>query len=355
MMVFFAAFILVVAIVLQRLSSQRGLRDIDGGYRPSVRMAEPGSEFTLTLTLTNRSRRVIPFLRYQFQAPPGMEAHLDKGVNITMFGEYNVTGTTWLGPRQRFEKRIPMTASARGRYIFREMAVSGGDFLGLNEHTERFHMFHEVVIPPKEAPGQEVDAFFGGFMGDVSVSRFIFEDPVLTLGYREYTGREPLKMISWAQSARAGSLMVKKYDYTLEPSVCVMLNVECPDGTPAEELERCFSLTRSVCGRLEDKGIKYEFRTNVLVSGGMDTWYTISEGLGPRHFGGILEGLGRATYEAAFSCRQMVEQAARSPGAGHGLIFITPGDDPAPERDARWLTQLLGGALCTVRPGRCGS
>ena len=41
-----------------------------------------------------------------------------------------------------------------------------------------------------------------GFLGDVSVRRFIYEDPVLTTGFREYTGREPMKHISWTQSAR---------------------------------------------------------------------------------------------------------------------------------------------------------
>ena len=353
MTVFFILTVALLAVLLQWLSARRGLQGLEGDCRPSTRMAEAGESFAIVVTLSNRSRRFFPFLRFQLQAPQGMAIQQDKGVLPLVHGGTAVSGTTWLGPRQRYEKRIPASADARGRYLLLGLKISGGDFLGLSEYTESFGWAGEIVIPPKEAPQAEIDAFFGGFLGDVSVSRFLFEDPVLTLGYREYTGREPMKMISWVQSARAGSLMVKKYDYTMEPSVCVMLNVDDPSAAH-ETLEHCFSLTRSVCQKLEDQGVKYAFRTNVRISGGMDAWYTISEGLGQRHFQGILEGLGRATYTSAFSCRRLVEQAAGSHSTGNGLIFITPGSSPGPEQDAQWLADTLGGTLCTIIPGRCG-
>ena len=351
MTVFFVLAAALLAVLLQWLSTRRGLGDVGGDCRFSTRLAEAGEPFSLVVTLTNRGRGLLPFLRFQLQVPPGVAVEQARGASPLLRGGAAVSATTWLGPRQRFEKRIPASAGARGRYLLQGLKVSGGDFLGLSEYTESFGWGDELVVPPREAPQAEVDAFFGGFLGDVSVSRFLFEDPVLTLGYREYTGREPMKMISWVQSARSGSLMVMKFDYTLEPSVCVMLNVDDPGAAP-DALEQCFSLTRSVCRKLEDQGVKYGFRTNVRISGGMDAWYTISEGLGQRHFQGILEGLGRATYASAFPCRRLVEQAAGSHDTGSGIIFITPGGDPGPERDAQWLADTLGGTLCAVTPGR---
>ena len=56
------------------------------------------------------------------------------------------------------------------------------------------------------------------------MNRFIMEDPVLRLGYRDYTGREPIKQISWTQTARMGRMMVSCQDYTVERTVTVMLN-----------------------------------------------------------------------------------------------------------------------------------
>ena len=341
----------LLAMLLQWLTARQGLGNLQGTCHLSSRMVEADERFSIVVILTNPSLRFFPFLRFQIRTSEGIAVHQETGVTPLSLGGFTVGGTTWLGPRQRFEKRIPASITARGRYLIQGFTVSGGDFLGLSEYSAAFGWGSEIVVPPRESPETDVDAFFGGFLGDVSVSRFLFEDPVLTLGYREYTGREPMKTISWTQSARTGRLMVKKYDYTLEPSVCVMLNVDDPGSTP-EALEQCFSLTRSICRKLEDQGVKYEFRTNVQIVGGMDAWYTVSEGLGQRHFQGILEGLGRATYAAAFSCRRLVEQAAGSRGAGNGLIFITPSDSSGPARNAEWLAEVLGSTLRTVTPGR---
>ena len=293
MTVFFVLAAALLAVLLQWLSTRRGLGDVGGDCRFSTRLAEAGEPFSLVVTLTNRGRGLLPFLRFQLQVPPGVAVAQERGVSPLLRGGAAVSATTWLGPRQRFEKRIPASAGARGRYLLQGLKVSGGDFLGLSEYTESFGWGDELVVPPREAPQAEVDAFFGGFLGDVSVSRFLFEDPVLTLGYREYTGREPMKMISWVQSARSGSLMVKKFDYTLEPSVCVMLNVDDPGAAP-DALEQCFSLTRSVCRRLEDQGVKYAFRTNVRISGGDGRLVHHQRGAGPAplpgHPGGARPG-----------------------------------------------------------------
>jgi hypothetical protein len=352
MTIFFALIAAALALLLQRLSARRGLQGIQGECRLSSSMAEPEETFFILISLTNRSRRFIPFLRYQLYLPQGIRVLQEKGVSPLVQGGLRLTGTTWLGPRQRFEKRVPVSVPARGRYILQDLTVSRGDFLGLREYSATFGWGDEIVVPPKPAPRQELDAFFGGFLGEVSVNRFLFEDPVLTLGFREYTGREPMKMISWTQSARGAGLMVKKYDYTLEPSVCVILNGDGPGRVSPGIMEECFSLTRTVCRALEDRGIKYSFRTNLQIAGGMDTWYWVREGLGQRHFRGILEGLGRATCTASFSCRRLVEQAAGGRDAGQGIIFITPGSDPAPARDAGWLADVLGSALWVVSPGR---
>ena len=201
----------LLALLLQWLSARQGLGGLQGACRLSARMAEADERFSIVVTLTNPSRRFFPFLRFQIRTSEGMAVHQKSGVTPLPLGGLTVAGTTWLGPRQRFEKRIPASIAARGRYLVQGFTVSGGDFLGLSEYSAAFGWGGEIVVPPREAPQAEVDALFGGFLGDISVSRFLFEDPVLTLGYRAYTGREPMKAISWTQSARTGSLMLAVY------------------------------------------------------------------------------------------------------------------------------------------------
>jgi len=209
--------------------------------------------------------------------------------------------------------------------VLPQFTVHGGDFLGLQEHSRQYGRFNEVVVAPRETMTPKLIDVFGGFMGEVSVNRFIMEDPVLTLGYREYSGREPMKMISWTQSAKRGQLMVKKTDYTLQPTVSVVLNTATAltGKEKAEMLEETFRLTRTVCSMLERKGVKYNFVSNAILAGSSAVLSVSDEGLGNRHFGGILEYLGRATYGSALSLETLLEKEARRQ-TSTGKILITP-------------------------------
>ena len=143
-----------------------------------------------------------------------------------------------------------------------------------------------------------------------------------------------MKSISWTQSARAGNIMVKSFDYTTEPSVTVLLNVECglradagaeADADEAKALiESCYSITHTVCRILEERRIKYDFYTNATASGAFADWSYIGEGLGRKHFFTILEGLGRASY----FCTEPFSAAVRRVHArnARSLVVITPTD-----------------------------
>lgn len=145
--------------------------------------------------------------------------------------------------------------------------------------------------------------------------------------------------------------MVKKFDYTLEPSVSVILNVESGDKDMEEKIETCFSLARSVCAELEEKGIKYDFRMNPLTVGSVVSSDYFNEGLGTGHYYGILEYLGRAVHQKKIPCLAMLDQAARSMTAGRGIVFITPGTIPGEKAYARKVAGQNGGTLLVITAG----
>ena len=141
-----------------------------------------------------------------------------------------------------------------------------------------------------------------------------------------------MKSISWSQSARTGNLMVRNYDYTTEPSVTVLLNVECPeegDGVSDREalIEECYCITHTVCKILEERRIKYEFYTNATSSGAFSNWSYIAEGLGNKHFFTILEGMGRASYRKTEPFSVAVKRVEIR--GINSLIIITPTDENA--------------------------
>ncbi len=341
-MTIFILFIAIVVIgVIQYFTLKNSLENVDEDYGTSAICVEPEEKLDLVLSFRNRSRLFIPYLRYQMTLPDGFNL-VDPKVSAKTRDARNtvwhtggvVANTVWLGPRQRLERRIPMTSPGRGRYSLHELTVYGGDFLGMKESSRGVYRFREVVVYPKEADLDSLDDAFGGFLGDLSVRRFLFEDPVLTLGTRDYTGREPMKSISWTQSARRGSLMVNNYDHTTEPSVSVILNGTCGEDVTKADLERCFSIARAVCARLEKKGAKYDFSMNVAMAGSLQADCAVPEGMGQRHFYGVLECLGRATDQVRIGADRLVQGRLQGTSA-RGFIIITPERDESAQRAIR--------------------
>ena len=169
------------------------------------------------------------------------------------------------------------------------------------------------------------------------------------LGFREYTGREPQKQIAWTQSLRAGKLLVKEFDHTLDLSVTVLLDVALHNDPQGEALiEECFRLARTVCETLEQQRIQYGFLTNAMAAGALGHWQSVTEGLGESHLMAILEGLGRATYDHVEDFEETLERAARMAEQGRSHVIITPVKDERVQAGARLLEARTGGQVCIL-------
>lgn len=321
----FLIMLLVACAAAELYSLRHSLDGIEYDCRLSKTLAEPDETIELISILTNRKRRFVPFLRWTENVPAVMNTAGELGTLSATERRGSLRASGYLMPRQRLTRRTPFSISRRGRYLFWGATLSGGDFLGMSERSRQAELFRELVILPKPLSAGTLDALPGGLLGDQSVNRFIHEDPMLTLGFREYTGREPMKQISWTQSARMGSLMVKNLDHTVERSATVVLNVDTPAfGTYGDELiEACFSIARSVCEELEDLRVPYAFLSNARSSNGSQSGEA-GDGLGAAHIKPILEGLGRAVCERSATAWSLIDRAAALTDAGRLHILITP-------------------------------
>lgn len=349
-MVAFFILILIVALLAERWSLSHALNGVRYDVQLSRALVEIDEPFDMITTLKMTERRFVPFLKLSEDVP--REMHIDAKRRTSGFDEHRarVNSSTYLMPRQKMTRRVTATLPARGRYTFMGATMYGGDFLGLKEQIKYVPLLREVVVMPRALAAPDVLDTLGGFLGDISVNRFIMEDPVLTLGFREYTGREPMKMISWPVSARMGGLMVKNYDYTLELSVSVVLNVdsEIYGAEAARALEKCYSIARDVCQTLEDKHIKYAFFTNAVAAGMTGAWSYVSDGLGAGHLMNILEGLGRATYLRAGSMHALMENAQRRAEAGRAHVIVTPKREDADEKAIEALRARTGANILVI-------
>lgn len=333
MIFIFLLLFIILVLFLQQWSLDDSLDSVEGDFWPSGNVIEPEEIFQITVRLKNQKRFPLYYVKVEIPFAKGLkiDSKMRRVKENHVIHGYTVTLSTWIKAKEQVLLPIQVFGVQRGRYVLIPPTVSLGDFLGLKDHGKNLEQFREIVIAPKEMTSPEVEQLLGRFLGDFSVRRFLYEDPILTLGYREYTGREPMKMIAWKQSAqRQQTLMVKEYDYTVEPSISVLVNVETSGDFSNEKkelLEKCFSLARSVCSQLESKGIPYDFYTNAQMAGNTDNIYEVNEGLGTRHFTKVLELLGRSMYVSSFSYVKLLELADSASKPEQGKIVITPNDD----------------------------
>ncbi len=337
----------LLVLVLQRNADR--LADMREDHRPDERLVDPDEKFHLDLTLQNVGRHYILYARLEEQLSRAFTVYGQEARSReTLDGGTDISFSTWLRPWQVVRFRFQVSVGTRGFYLLAPLKLSCGDFLGLEEHVRRTSRFRAVVVAPREAEEAGFADVLGGFLGDVSVRRFIHEDPVLTMGFREYTGREPMKQISWTQSARGRGLMVKVFDHTAEPQVSVLLNADTRAKGREALLEKCYSMARTVCRILEERGMQYDFSTNAAMASLVDGTSGCGMGLGTNHFSAVLDCLGRATYFRTIPGEQFLVQC-EDISAVRGHILITPSDDFIASRALERLREFSGGSLLILR------
>ncbi len=288
-------------------------------------LAEPDQILTLSASLRNVGRVPIFYVNLMESFPEKARVEEDEAWRREhvrdLFSVPNCVSALMLLPHRRHIRQIRFSLPDRGSYAFGKYYLTVGDFLGFKTRYRDGQIEKKVVVMPRRWENPRVEMTLGGYLGDISVRRFIFEDPVLTIGVRDYTGAEPMKQISWKHSARAGKLQVKNYDYTVDANITVLLNLD--GGTP-EDQECCFRITRTVCEILEKRHIPYEFYGNgdLRTPQGELNW--LAEGLGSAHFQTLMYALGQSRGHVLFSFAQMVDRCLEKRRRSRGYIVISP-------------------------------
>lgn len=314
----------VILYAIEKYSLKHGLDHVSLSTSLDKVLVEPDEPFGWTMTVKNGKRMMVPYLRLSEQIPRGLKfAEDDRPVEEQ--GVIGLRSVLYLSGKQRTELTRTVKLPERGRYFFRGASVECGDFLGFQSFSENYPEMCEVVVKPKSCPHGEVSLLLGGYLGDYSVRNSLFEDPVLTIGFREYTGREPFRSISWTQSAKHNRLLVKQQECMADLSCTVLLNTECRRSKHVSALlEKSFSIVRSLCEELERKHISYDFYTNGVIAGAMGNWKRVEEGLGAGHLETVLEGLGRMTYDFAEPVDDFFLRVLKGVRGGSSFVVVTP-------------------------------
>ena len=339
--------IITLGIILEAISLRRDPEMVELDYAISTGVTEPGAPFKVQTIITNKSRMPVSYLEIKEVLPPVTQLPDDAVYHTKHDGLY-VKNICRLRSRQRKKLTLETSIKKRGVYSFRGASIEFGDFLGFREISKTITNHQEIVVYPEKLENRSLTDTLANFCGDIAAKRYLIRDPILTIGCREYTGREPMKDIHWLQSARRGELMVREFEYNRQLSVNVILSVEGIDILDDKLLDKCCAAARTICEFLIEKGVPVSFFTNALLlrKERKAAWRCDASA---GRTGGLLEGLGRISTRACSSLERLLEYAVHENDSDASFIVILPESGKNEDEPIERLRKATGQEVMVVQ------
>ena len=332
-------FVLICSAILlafvEYLSRRDDLRELRAEFSIDSTLTEPDEQVALRISVRNNSRLPVLYAALTLQIDPGIRICEEESW-LRRHTERDHTGTSvrfhfFLLPREKFCGKLHISCGHRGLYSIGRYYLMRGDFMGLNPKLYSENTGLYVVCTARRCDIPEPETL-GGIMGEVPIRRFILDDPCMLKGYREYTGHEPMKQISWMQTAKTGQLTVRQNDFIIDRNASILFNIE---KAPKAAQERSMELLRSVCEELETQHIPY-----ALVSNG--DVFSLDEGLGRDRVLFIQRRIGLSRFIDYHNFTDLVDRFTFRPREYSSCIVITPCMSPSVKDSLPRLQSCIG-------------
>ncbi|MCX7695789.1 MAG: DUF58 domain-containing protein [Caloramator sp.] len=301
-------FLIVLFYLINEIMKKYIYKDIHYDISSSRDIVEFGEDVKLSFQLENRKRLPVTFLEAFLEVPKGMYFKNTKSKN-KIRDEMYFSFQTVLMPYQRRIREYTVGFRKRGLYVINNAYLQVGDILGLSTKQVSFNLNKSFIVLPRKLNFEEVLLPYGSTMGNISVKRFILDDPTMIVGLREYTGFEPQKHIHWPTSLRLNKLMVKNFDYTTDSTVMIVVNVESHKpfyySIDSKRIEDCISIARDICEKLHDNKIPYGITINSQITSVNNE--ILHYGLTEHHRYNVLKMLGIADYNISMPFEDYLE------------------------------------------------
>lgn len=233
-----------------------------------------------------------------------------------------------LGPYRRIRRKHKVLCAKRGIYKLASVSVVAGDLLGMHEKQQTYPVKAALTVYPQVVPMEDVPLPSHGWQGDVTVRRWIVEDPFMIAGVRDYRSGDPMKHIHWKASAKTGSLQVYQHDYTAEQRLVVYLNVEDKETTrdlvhDEELIEKGISYAATLVSEAVQQGLQVGFGHNGINPDEPMSVRKLPIGGGREHLLAILEEMARIELRCGLLFPDFLEADIADANEQRDYILIT--------------------------------
>lgn len=257
----------LLALCQVALYSRSGLKNIEYKRFFEKNRIYAGETVSLVEVIENNKLLPVPWLRVESAVSPHL--HFGCQENFDVRADRFHRSVFFLGSYKRITRRHAVTPDRRGYYDCSNVSMTAGDLLGFVSKSRDFSSTAELLVYPALTRPDELPREALQWQGEVSVRRWTDPDPILTSGVREYRAGDSRRDVNWAATARMDELYVNQRDYTVEPSLLILLNTQIRadlwggmEPEEAEIIERGISIAARLAAWARENGMSPGLRAN---------------------------------------------------------------------------------------------
>jgi len=224
---------------------------------------------------------------------------------------------------ERVRRHYSVKAGARGYHPFGPATLRTGDVFGFSSKEVQFEKEDYLLVYPKIVSLEHLRLPPKDPFGDVPVQKqWLFEDPLRTVGVRDYTPTDSPRRIHWKATARSQELQVKLLEPTTTYRLLVLLNVSTSihywawAGYDPELLEAAITVAASLANWGVEQGYQIGLSANARAYRSRAA-LRLPPSRDPRQLMHVLEALATIVPMATMGVDSLLELE------GHDLAFGT--------------------------------
>lgn len=208
------------------LYEKLGFKNVTYTIKISVPEAYENDEIEIIEEIDNAKRLPLVWARSEISCSPylSFKGQNNNSKDASLRGL--VSGIFTLKGYQKCRRVWKVKCEKRGIMTIENATITVSDLFGLSKRAKMFSVTDSVRVLPAPADLDTGELSGDMFIGNIGVRRFVLPDPFVISGAREYTGREPMNRVHWAQTARNGRPMVFDNEYTTERRVMIVMNMQ---------------------------------------------------------------------------------------------------------------------------------
>ena len=241
-----------LAILQSRYYSRVAFKHMQYERKLSRKDVFEGESIELMEIIANNKLTPLPWLRVESKMSPWLRFRSQE--NLEILDDRFHRSVFYLRPYSRITRRYNVKCLRRGYYDLSITTLTVGDLFGLSSTSQEAHSDAKLFVYPSLLGEDQLPDEALRWQGDISVKRWIFPDPILINGIRDYQLGDSRKDIHWKASARSGSLQVKTHDYTVFPRLLIVFNIDPEDNfwgllsdSQVEEMEYGVRTVATLC------------------------------------------------------------------------------------------------------------